>query len=314
MFLEYILADPLLKSSQIVYDFFTVEKDYEFSNKKNAYDKMKKPNNLLQVKSLNGKDYCVINSENDAIGLKIKYNSELMINLFNNISDKIDIIHDNLNIISINLNEISGLFHKISANEFGLEKKVCTSYQNLSEHMKIYSDLIKNQSELFSKFRDKIKFFRREYTSIKDFYSIVELNKLNYFKAEEKLQSKKNNLFMKGDMTKWEMKIENNVNLSELKKNKELAFTKMIPKETESVYQSKLVYGYYNNRLISQYSMIKELICNSNLMIFKDYFDKQNEFIQNFNLDVSKNVSFFSEDLGNTGNNIQNEEKNLELI
>ena len=119
---------------------------------------------------------------------------------------------------------------------------------------------------------------------------------------------------MKGDMTKWEMKIENNVNLSELKKNKELAFTKMIPKETESVYQSKLVYGYYNNRLISQYSMIKELICNSNLMIFKDYFDKQNEFIQNFNLDVSKNVSFFSEDLGNTENNIQNEEKNLELI
>lgn len=57
--------------------------------------------------------------------------------------------------------------------------------------MKIYSDLIKNQSDLFSKFRDKMKFFRREYTSIKDFQSIVELNKLNYLKAEEKLLLKK---------------------------------------------------------------------------------------------------------------------------
>ena len=314
MFLEYIVADPLLKSSQIVYDFFTVEKDYEFNNKKNAYDKIKKPINLLQVKSLDGKDSSIINTENDNIAIKIKYNSELMITLFNNISEKIEIIYENLKNVSINMNEVSELLHKISTNEFGLEKKVCNSYQSFSEHMKIYSDLIKNQSDLFSKFRDKMKFFRREYTSIKDFQSIVELNKLNYLKAEEKLLLKKNNLFNKGDITKWEMKIDSNLNITELKTNKELAFTKMIPKETESVYQSKLVYGYYNNRLINQYKMIKKLICDSNLLIFKDYFEKQNNFIEDFNLNVGKNISTINEDLKNNENNSQNEEKNIELI
>ena len=123
MFLEYILADPLLKSSQIVYDFFTVEKDYEFNNKKNAYDKMKKPNNLLQVKSLDGKDSCVINTEADNISIKIKFNSELMINLFNSISEKFETIYENLDNISTNLKDVSELLHKVSANEFGLEKK-----------------------------------------------------------------------------------------------------------------------------------------------------------------------------------------------
>ena len=180
--------------------------------------------------------------------------------------------------------------------------------------MKIYSELIKNQSEIFNKFRDKIKFFRREYSSIKDFHSIVELNKLNYLKAEEKLQIKKNNLFNKGDITKWEIKNDGKLNLSELKSNKELAFIKMLPKETESVYQSKLVYGYYNNRLINQYNMIKQLICNSNLLIFKDYFEKQNDYIKNFISDVNKNVSFYNEDLITSEKEIQNEEKNLELI
>ena len=314
MFLEYILADPLLKSSQIIYDFFTVEKDYEFNNKKNAYDKMKKPSNLLQVKSLDGKDSCVINTEADNFSIKIKYNSELMINLFNSISEKFETIYENLDNISTNLKDVSELLHKVSANEFGLEKKVCDSYQSLSEHMKIYSELIKNQSEIFNKFRDKIKFFRREYSSIKDFHSIVELNKLNYLKAEEKLQIKKNNLFNKGDITKWEIKNDGKLNLSELKSNKELAFIKMLPKETESVYQSKLVYGYYNNRLINQYNMIKQLICNSNLLIFKDYFEKQNDYIKNFISDVNKNVSFYNEDLITSEKEIQNQEKNLELI
>lgn len=124
MFLEYIVADPLLKSSQIVYDFFTVEKDYEFNNKKNAYDKIKKPINLLQVKSLDGKDSSIINTENDNIAIKIKYNSELMITLFNNISEKIEIIYENLKNVSINMNEVSELLHKISTNEFGLEKSL----------------------------------------------------------------------------------------------------------------------------------------------------------------------------------------------
>ena len=86
----------------------------------------------------------------------------------------------------------------------------------------------------------------------------------------------------------------------------------MLPKETESVYQSKLVYGYYNNRLINQYNMIKQLICNSNLLIFKDYFEKQNDYIKNFISDVNKNVSFYNEDLITSEKEIQNEEKNLE--
>jgi hypothetical protein len=60
--------------------------------------------------------------------------------------------------------------------------------------------------------------------------------------------------------------------------------------------------------------MIKKLICDSNLLIFKDYFEKQNNFIEDFNLNVGKNISSINEDLKNNENNSQNEEKNIELI
>ena len=60
--------------------------------------------------------------------------------------------------------------------------------------------------------------------------------------------------------------------------------------------------------------MIKQLICNSNLLIFKDYFEKQNDYIKNFISDVNKNVSFYNEDLITSEKEIQNEEKNHKLI
>ena len=63
------------------------------------------------------------------------------------------------------------------------------------------------------------------------------------------------------------MKYDGGIDFIQLKKDKVLAFSKMIPKDTENVYQSKLVYEYFNNRIVNQFNMINELCnCHSEML------------------------------------------------
>ena len=100
MFLDFILADPLLKSSQIIYDFFLLVKKKMKFNLILKKIVIKKPNNLLQIKTVNGKDSS--NSEIEKIVSKIKNNSDFMINVFS-VCDKLNTIYENCKSINVNM-------------------------------------------------------------------------------------------------------------------------------------------------------------------------------------------------------------------
>ena len=301
LFLQYIIQDPLLKSSQVVYDFFTIEKDSEFNSKKSTYDKIKKPTNLLQIKSLSGSEKSIVNPDCEAFITKIKFNSDFMISLLNNICDKYDVICEAMKTITNNMKEIAEFYENISKNEFGLPKDIINAFKNLDNHTKDWNELLKNQSNLLSKSRTYLKFLRRELTSIREFYQKVELQKANYYKAEEKLQVKKQSLFDKKEtsMSRWEIKMDKNVDQNRLKTDKEYAFMKMLPKDTESVYQSKLIYGYYIYRIIIQFKMIRGHMGKTILEVFNEYFNKQKGLLETFNKGILDNCSFFEETLKN---------------
>ena len=292
LFLQFILNDSLLKSSQIIFDFLTVEDYNDFTQKKNTYDKIKKPSNLLQIKSVAGEEKSIVNNDSEQFVLKIKFNSDVMINHYNNICEKFELITEEMKNISNHMNDISNIFSQISKNEFFFPKKMCDCYNNLENHMKNWSQLIQNQRELINIMKNSFKFFSRENSAIKEFHSKVELQKSNYYKGEEKLKIRKQSLFDKGDPMKWELKLDKPINFVQLKENKEMAFIKMIPKETENVYQSKLIYGFYNYRIINQYNLIKDYFTKCNLELFNNYFSKQKNFLETFNNDILNNISF----------------------
>ena len=301
LFLQYIISDPLLKSSQIVYDFFTIDKDSEFNNKKNSYDKNKKPSNLLQMKSLSGFEKSIVNPNCENYISKIKFNSDFMITLLNNVSEKYDAICEAIKTINNNMKEISEIYDNISKNEFGLPKDIINAFKKLDNHIKEWNDLLKHQSNLLTKTRTYFKFFKREFTSIRDYYQKVELFKANYYKGEEKLQTKKQSLFDKKEtsISKWEIKMDKNIDQNRLKTDKEYAFTKMLPKETENIYQSKLIYGYYIYRIIIQFKMIRGYMGKTLLELLNEYFNKQKGLLETFNNGILDNCSFFEEKLAN---------------
>ena len=60
----------------------------------------------------------------------------------------------------------------------------------------------------------------------------------------------------------------------------------MIPKETESVYQTKLIYGFYTEKLVEEYNRTKKLMGKDIHEIMINYFSQQNKIVNAFNQEV----------------------------
>ena len=54
-FLVYLAKDPLIKNSQILFDFLTIEDDADFAKRKKIYNRMKTPTELKDIKTIDGK-------------------------------------------------------------------------------------------------------------------------------------------------------------------------------------------------------------------------------------------------------------------
>ena len=54
-FLNYLLKDPLIKNSNILYDFLTIETDEEMDKRKKIYNRMKTPVELKDIKTVDGR-------------------------------------------------------------------------------------------------------------------------------------------------------------------------------------------------------------------------------------------------------------------
>ena len=64
--------------------------------------------------------------------------------------------------------------------------------------------------------------------------------------------SKKDDLFKKGDPSKWELELKSGIDYSLIAKDKKAALSKMCPKETLNAINFKEFYGYYLNRAINE--------------------------------------------------------------
>jgi len=52
--MESLSENPVVKNSQILFDFLTLEKEADFINKKKEYMKLKAPSKLSEIKTIEG--------------------------------------------------------------------------------------------------------------------------------------------------------------------------------------------------------------------------------------------------------------------
>ena len=102
---------------------------------------------------------------------------------------------------------------------------------------------------------------------MKDLSNSIETPKSNYTKASKNLISKIDDLFRKGDPSKWELDPHDKIEMNKILNNKKAAAPLMCKKDTLNVIGLKEMYGLVLNRIILEYERMRNLNAASNQFI-----------------------------------------------
>ena len=279
-FLNCIIIDPILKNTQIIYDFLSMEKDDEFQKMKKAVDKLKQPVfNISKAVTTDGNANIEINEEKEKYFNDIKESTNQKENILKKINATIKVLKDDLINASDKLMDISKNFNLIKENSI--------QYKEKEEVIKSYSEM----SSMFANFA-------------------------TFYKSFKSLKTKKEDLFRRQEVTKWDLDPKDtSIDKNTIATNKNLALEKMLYKETLQVNYQKVCYGFYLNRIIKEHDRMNLNYSSHHhkhcVNIFEIMANNSSEFI-NFMTVSPTDLKSKQENENNGGDNMnqQNEENN----
>ena len=293
-FLNYLINDPILKNTQPVYDFLSIEKEDDFNKKKKTYEKMKPSNKINDFFSLDGTANTEINKEKEKYVDSIKENANENENNLKKINSTIKSIKDDLFSASNKFEELSKhwLLMKDKAIKSKEKDEVIQCYDELSSMFENFSSFLQKQTYfLFIHLREYFKFVKNNYRSMKEFIHIEENLKNSFYKSMKSLISKKEDLFKKQEIAKWELDPKEKIDRNSLLTNKSLALEKILYKDTNSVSNQKLLYGFYLNRIISEHERMQTINAEKHLQVLMSVFERQTNSLTEFITSIADNTT-----------------------
>ena len=252
-FMNYLILDPIIKNSQILYDFLCVEDQSEFKKKQKEYENVTPSNDIQNYQSINGKIDINITEEAEKKFNEIKNYINEKEKLFRQINYNLNTIEDDFSNIIKKLADTSVIWEKL----YGINEKFYKKENNFQEE--IYKQL-KNIFNVLEKFlkkendllkidiKENFCFFSNNLNNLSQLFKKVDEFKRIYTKEEKDLVSLKNDLFNK---------INIGGNKSDNDKNVDLS--KLLPRNTEATLEMKKNYGFYLNRVITEFERIKKM-------------------------------------------------------
>ena len=303
-FMKGILIHPLLKNSDIFYNFISIEKEADFEKKKKEYNRLSSPVVLNQIKSLTGELKVTVSKEKEIYLENIKDNCDLNEELFQKITKAYKELVLLMEQLSDKMKEISELWKDIYKKNLKYYEKpnTTTSYNIMSKIMLDWCEINKKQKILINEeIREYFRYIKNEFHSIKDLALKVDNNHTIYMKAFDKLMAQKESVF-KQDISTWGLTSVDMENKSQLLTNKNLAFSKMLPRDTKKVAELRQNYGFYLNSLISEFERIRELNAKRHKNNISNFSKKITESLNDFQVYLSDRISYY-EDIKEEANN-----------
>ena len=257
-FINYIIKDETIKTSQILHDFLTIEKYEDFLIKKKVYDKIKSFNfiDIKDRKTYGGELDIKINKEKEIYLENIKDNTIYNGNLFKKLNNNFKLLNDEFSTVIKRLEIISDIYKQIfdisdKYLDLNIIKESYSQMEIMFQNLK--NNLEKLKNFFHSEIKQYFKFIGNNYISLNEMIQNVYLTKNNYLKISKHLINKKNELYKKGDTSKFE--INEKINYE----NKNIVLKKMLPQETKNTIKNKMIYGFYLNELIKEYEKMRKI-------------------------------------------------------
>ena len=262
-FITEISMHPLLRNSQILYDFLSIKDDKEFNNKKIIYNNLTVSWKIEDIKTLSGEINIYVNSEKDTIAETIKINCENNEELMKKLSKEYKQLNNQIKEIVSKMNNIAGIWDELykKGNQNLEGETILGIYDVMGKIMEDWAKMQEKQINIINKkIREYFRYIRNEYKCIEDYYDKYKDEKKKFLNKYIKLIENKEDLFENEDIEKWGLDPEY---IQEFKvillKNKDLAMSKMLPEETQKVKEYSKRYGIYLNSLIDEYNEIQNV-------------------------------------------------------
>ena len=262
-FLNLLLQDPNIKSSKILYDFISIEQDNQFNDAKKSYNNYKPPQQLKDYQTVTGKIDIKVDEGNEIYYQNIKNQTELNQELLSKLNKQLKLLNNEMNMVVTRLAEVAKCCEELFNHSVKFEQSddIKISYYQLNEMFKQWSEALKKQNQImFMNIREHFKFSKNIFKSMKELINSADNDKQIYNKAKKNLISKKEDLFKKGDTSKWELG-DNKDKINVLEKT--IALPNMLPTETSNVNNIRQMYGYYLNGVNNEFERIEKIMSNS---------------------------------------------------
>ena len=272
-FLNGISIHPLLRSNEIFYDFLSINKEEDFNNKKNEYNKIESPKFINDFKTKTGFIKVSLSNDKEEYFKTIKENClNYQITLSNITKAYKNLINTMIN-VSEQMKSIAEIWKSLGkmSEEYNDNQNTIDSFYALNKLMNDWSDIEKKSASILNiQIREHFRYIKNEFYSLEQLVNKVEKNKNTFIKNYDYLIYKKNNLFQSQNIPNWGLE-NNSIDNISLLKNKDLAFSLMLPNETRNVVNDKNLYSFYLNNLTEEYERLKELNGIRNRKLVKSF-------------------------------------------
>ena len=260
-FMHYLSLDPIIKNSQILYDFLSIENYNEFKKQQKEYEVITPCTDIQEFKSITG-EISIDFTEKDENKFRIikefcNQNKTLLERLNNNLN----MFYHEMNTVIRRTNEIANLWGYLyqtseKYKDDNLSKEIYfqmnNMFFNLAKNFKKQNDFINID------IKESFVFMQNNYGSINELIKRIDSKKKVYFKEEKELISLKEQLFNTRN-TPGHQKSNANIEINKKNAEGEFDLSTFLPMNTKALLEMKKSYGFYLNKFLMEYDRMKKL-------------------------------------------------------
>ena len=253
-FLDEILKNEIIKTAEPLISFLSLtERGFFEQQMKLLTPKILNIDNIGSIASFEGKIEVSDMEDEQYNNNKNYFNSvETFFNLsaeeIKNIKSNLKEYNINMILASQNLEQVENGFSRLNQfyNKANLAKDICNVFEQYQIFFKNWKRLQINQTEIIrKKLNNYLNYIRNKGNSLVELIKKQNELQSDYNKMKENLLNKKENLWKKMEINKWEMNQMTQIDSVLLFRDKNYAFSKMCFQETMNLNNKGDLLGYY---------------------------------------------------------------------
>ena len=262
LFINNLVQSESFKSSELLTAFLSYEDRGKFDSKFKEFTTQQPSQYVEEYKTLDGKVTISHDEGNEKYFTNINKYFRLQGQILDRLNFSLKMFFNNMNLVAESLQDVQKNFeimHVLNTRVL-MKQTITKSYEEMSCFFKNYRKILIKQNDMVKNhMKDFFKYINLEGKAYNELIERREELKAKYTAENQKLTSKKEKLYSTGDITKFELGDDKNIDKDRVLHDKPYAFEHICKSDTNALMKIYHQLGYANKMNMRELKkMIKE--------------------------------------------------------